>query len=96
MLRQQDVVEQRQHYDAVSYGGWSIDLHPADGIFVTGSIVGGACRKPGTDGTEAMKRNGEPSRSRPLTLQIVASTVLADVETAIRSVSPGRYEGFDA
>ncbi|MBO0781508.1 MAG: FAD-dependent oxidoreductase, partial [Ktedonobacteraceae bacterium] len=33
MLRQQDVVEQRHHYDAVSYGGWSIDLHPADGIF---------------------------------------------------------------
>jgi hypothetical protein len=33
MLRQQDVVEQRHHYDAVSFGGWSIDLHPADGIF---------------------------------------------------------------
>lgn len=33
MLMQQDVVEQRQHADAVSYGGWSIDLHPADGVF---------------------------------------------------------------
>lgn len=33
ILRQQDVVEQRQHEDAVSYGGWSIDLHPADGVF---------------------------------------------------------------
>jgi hypothetical protein len=33
MLRQQDIVEQRHHTDAVSFGGWSIDLHPADGIF---------------------------------------------------------------
>ena len=33
MLIQQDVVEQRQHEDAVAYGGWSIDLHPADGVF---------------------------------------------------------------
>lgn len=33
MLVQQDIVEQRQHEDAVSYGGWSIDLHPADGVF---------------------------------------------------------------
>lgn len=33
MLTQQDIVEQRHHDDAVSFGGWSIDLHPADGIF---------------------------------------------------------------
>jgi hypothetical protein len=33
MLVQQDVVEQRHHEDAVSFGGWSIDLHPADGVF---------------------------------------------------------------
>lgn len=33
MLHQRDVVEQREHADAVAYGGWSIDLHPADGIF---------------------------------------------------------------
>ena len=33
ILRQQDVVEQRKHDDAVSVGGWSIDLHPADGVF---------------------------------------------------------------
>lgn len=33
MLTQQDVVEQRIHPDAVAFGGWSIDLHPADGIF---------------------------------------------------------------
>ncbi|OQP40057.1 fumarate reductase [Niastella yeongjuensis] len=33
MLRQQDVVQQRPQEDAVSFGGWSIDLHPADGVF---------------------------------------------------------------
>jgi hypothetical protein len=33
MLRQQDIVAQHTHHDAVAYGGWSIDLHPADGIF---------------------------------------------------------------
>lgn len=33
MLKQQDIVEQKHFYDAVSFGGWAIDLHPADGIF---------------------------------------------------------------
>jgi len=33
ILTQQDVVEQRPHADAVAFGGWSIDLHPADGVF---------------------------------------------------------------
>lgn len=33
MLTQQDVVEQREHPDTVAFGGWSIDLHPADGVF---------------------------------------------------------------
>lgn len=33
MLVQQDIVEQRVHPDAVSFGGWAIDLHPADGVF---------------------------------------------------------------
>ncbi len=33
MLRQQDVVERRLHDDAVAFGGWSIDLHPAEGVF---------------------------------------------------------------
>lgn len=32
-LIQQDIVEQRPHPDAVAFGGWSIDLHPADGVF---------------------------------------------------------------
>lgn len=33
MLTQKDVVEQREHPDAVSFGGWALDLHPADGIY---------------------------------------------------------------
>ena len=33
MLTQQDVVEQATFWDAVSYGGWSIDHHPGDGIY---------------------------------------------------------------
>ncbi|MBS1601132.1 MAG: FAD-dependent oxidoreductase [Bacteroidetes bacterium] len=33
IMRQQDIVEQRHFEDAVAYGGWSIDLHPSDGVF---------------------------------------------------------------
>ena len=32
-ITQQDLVEQRHHDDAVSFGGWAMDLHPADGVF---------------------------------------------------------------
>lgn len=32
-MKQQDIIEQRFHTDAVSHGGWSLDLHPADGVF---------------------------------------------------------------
>lgn len=33
IISQKDIVEQRRHEDAVGFGGWSIDLHPADGVF---------------------------------------------------------------
>ena len=33
MLTQRDVIEQTTHEDAVSFGGWAIDLHPSDGIY---------------------------------------------------------------
>lgn len=33
MLSQSDIVAQKRHEDAVSYGGWAIDLHPADGVY---------------------------------------------------------------
>lgn len=32
-ITQQDLVEQNHHDDAVSFGGWAMDLHPADGVF---------------------------------------------------------------
>lgn len=32
-ISQKDIIEQRRHYDAVAYGGWAIDLHPADGVY---------------------------------------------------------------
>jgi hypothetical protein len=33
ILAQKDIVSQSVHDDAVSFGGWAIDLHPADGVF---------------------------------------------------------------
>ncbi|GAB3655181.1 hypothetical protein GCM10028791_26280 [Echinicola sediminis] len=35
MMKQQDVVEQRTFEDAVAFGGWSLDLHPADGLYTS-------------------------------------------------------------
>jgi len=32
-LTQQDLLEQRTHPDAVAFGGWSIDLHPVEGVY---------------------------------------------------------------
>lgn len=33
MLFQDDIVKQHRFDDAVSFGGWAIDLHPADGVY---------------------------------------------------------------
>ena len=33
MMTQQDVIEQREHFDVVSVGGWSLDLHPSDAVY---------------------------------------------------------------
>lgn len=33
MLTQHDVIRQHRHHDAVALGGWSIDLHPSDGVY---------------------------------------------------------------
>lgn len=32
-LNQKDIIEQHPCDDAVAFGGWSIDLHPSDGVF---------------------------------------------------------------
>ncbi|MFT4033780.1 MAG: FAD-dependent oxidoreductase [Siphonobacter sp.] len=54
MLIQQDIVEQRSHYDDVAFGGWSIDLHPADGVF---------SEKPGCNQWHSKGIYGIPYRS---------------------------------
>ncbi len=36
ILTQSDIIEQRRHSDAVSVGGWAIDLHPPEGIYSAG------------------------------------------------------------
>lgn len=54
MLIQQDIVEQRPHYDDVAFGGWSIDLHPADGVF---------SEKPGCNQWHSKGIYGIPYRS---------------------------------
>ncbi|MCW1925299.1 FAD-dependent oxidoreductase [Luteolibacter arcticus] len=33
LLRQQDLVKQREFEDVVAHGGWAVDLHPADGVY---------------------------------------------------------------
>lgn len=33
MLVQKDIVDQKDYYDRVAFGGWAMDLHPADGIY---------------------------------------------------------------
>ncbi|AWG22678.1 FAD-binding dehydrogenase [Flavobacterium faecale] len=33
MIKQQDIIEQNEFEDAVSFGGWAVDLHPSDGVY---------------------------------------------------------------
>jgi hypothetical protein len=33
LIKQQDIVEQKTFGDTVAFGGWSLDLHPADGVY---------------------------------------------------------------
>ncbi|XTZ39092.1 FAD-dependent oxidoreductase [Salmonella enterica] len=59
LLCQQDIIEQRDHYDAVAYGGWSIDLHPADGAYSTHD----GCRQFHSKGTYTIPFRALYSRS---------------------------------
>lgn len=36
-LHQRDVIEQTRFDDGVAFGGWSIDLHPKEGMYATGA-----------------------------------------------------------
>ncbi len=59
LLCQQDIIAQRDHYDAVAYGGWSIDLHPADGVYSTHD----GCRQFHSKGTYTIPLRSLYSRS---------------------------------
>lgn len=59
LLCQQDIIDQRDHYDAVAYGGWSIDLHPADGVYSTHD----GCRQFHSKGTYTIPFRSLYSRS---------------------------------
>jgi len=59
LLCQQDIIEQRDPYDAVAYGGWSIDLHPADGVYSTHD----GCRQFHSKGTYTIPWRSLYSRS---------------------------------
>ena len=37
ILTQQDLVKRNHWDDTVAFGGWSLDLHPADGVYAAGS-----------------------------------------------------------
>ena len=54
MLHQKDLVEQREHHDAVSFGGWAIDLHPAEGVY---------SKKPGCEQWHSKGVYGVPYRT---------------------------------
>jgi len=46
-LTQQDLLQQRHFPDAVAFGGWSIDLHPVEGVYASHA----GARQRYTDGT---------------------------------------------
>ena len=59
ILCQHDIIKQHDHYDAVGYGGWSIDLHPADGVYSTHD----GCRQFHSKGTYTIPLRTLYSRS---------------------------------
>lgn len=76
LLCQQDIIEQRDHYDAVAYGGWSIDLHPADGVYSTHD----GCRQFHSKGTYTIPYRSLYSRSLDnlfLTGRLISATHVA-------------------
>lgn len=79
MLRQQDVVEQKMFDDAVAFGGWSIDLHPADGVF---------SEKPGCNQWHSKGIYSIPYRcyfSRNITNLFVAGRIISATHVAFGS-----------
>ncbi|GAB2791997.1 hypothetical protein GCM10027275_41070 [Rhabdobacter roseus] len=79
MLTQLDIVEQRTHDDAVAFGGWSIDLHPADGVF---------SEKPGCNQWHSKGTYGIPYRcfySQNITNLFLAGRIISASHVAFGS-----------
>ncbi len=79
LLTQQDVIEQRPHPDDVAFGGWSIDLHPADGVY---------SEKPGCEQWEPKGVYGIPYRclySRNIDNLFLAGRIISATHVAFGS-----------
>ncbi|MBD3627955.1 FAD-dependent oxidoreductase, partial [Cyclobacterium sp.] len=82
MLSQKDLVNQRQFPDAVSFGGWALDLHPADGVY--GELPG--CTQWHTKGVYQIPLRTMYSRNIKnlfLTGRIISSTHVAFGSTRV-------------
>jgi hypothetical protein len=79
ILKQQDIIEQTVFNDVVAFGGWSIDLHPADGIF---------SELPGCNQWHAKGIYGIPYRSfysRNITNLFIAGRIISATHVAFGS-----------
>ena len=79
ILKQQDIIEQRQFDDIVAFGGWSIDLHPADGVF---------SEKPGCNQWHSKGIYGIPYRcyySRNISNLFIAGRIISASHVAFGS-----------
>lgn len=79
LLRQQDVVQQRTWDDVVTHGGWSLDLHPADGLYA---------KRPGCDQWHAKGVYGIPWRcyySRNINNLMLAGRIISATHVAFGS-----------
>lgn len=79
LLKQQDVIEQKHFDDVAAFGGWSIDLHPADGVF---------SEKPGCNQWHSKGIYGIPYRcyySRNVSNLFIAGRIISATHVAFGS-----------
>lgn len=79
MLTQKDVIEQVVHPDSVAFGGWSLDLHPSDGVYT---------EKPGCNQYHSKGIYGIPYRcyySRNISNLFLAGRIISSSHVAFGS-----------
>lgn len=79
ILKQQDIIEQTRFDDAVAFGGWSVDLHPSDGVF---------SEKPGCNQWHSKGIYGIPYRcyySRNISNLFLAGRIISATHVAFGS-----------